>query len=71
MLRSFKIILAISYVFLALSVAGIFLSGIFGELRWMGVCAVAAVVLLAITLVLAKNLRIQRMMVEEEYPDEE
>lgn len=71
MLQSFKIILVISYVFLALSVVGILLSGIFGELRWMGVCAIAAVVLFAITLVLAKNLRIQRMMVEEEYPGEE
>ena len=46
------------------------LSGILGRLEWLALCAVCALALLSITLVLGKNLRIQRMMTEDEYSDD-
>ena len=52
MLQPLKITLVICYTVLALSVAGVLLSGILGRL------------------VLGKNLRIQRMMTEDEYSDD-
>lgn len=65
-----KITLVICYTVLALSVAGVLLSGILGRLEWLALCAVCALALLSITLVLGKNLRIQRMMTEDEYSDD-
>ena len=70
MLQPLKITLVICYTVLALSVAGVLLSGILGRLEWLGLCAVCALALLSITLVLGKNLRIQRMMTEDEYSDD-
>ena len=67
MLQPLKITLVICYTVLALSVAGVLLSGILGRLEWLALCAVCALALLSITLVLGKNLRIQRMMTEDEY----
>lgn len=64
------ITLVICYTVLALSVAGVLLSGILGRLEWLALCAVCALALLSITLVLGKNLRIQRMMTEDEYSDD-
>ena len=62
MLQPLKITLVICYTVLVLSVAGVLLSGILGRLEWLALCAVCALALLSITLVLGKNLRIQRMM---------
>ena len=59
MLQPLKITLVICYTVLALSVAGVLLSGILGRLEWLALCAVCALALLSITLVLGKNLRIQ------------
>ena len=71
MLQPLKITLVICYTVLALSVAGGgLLSGILGRLEWLALCAVCALALLSITLVLGKNLRIQRMMTEDEYSDD-
>ena len=70
MLQPLKITLVICYTVLALSVAGVLLSGILGRLEWLDLCAVCALALLSITLVLGKNLRIQRMMTEDEYSDD-
>ena len=67
MLQPLKITLVICYTVLALSVAGVLLSGILGRLEWLALCAVCALALLSITLVLGKNLRIQRMMTEDEF----
>ena len=64
MLQPLKITLVICYTVLVLSVAGVLLSGILGRLEWLALCAVCALALLSITLVLGKNLRIQRMMTE-------
>lgn len=69
MLQPLKITLVICYTVLALSVAGVLLSGILGRLEWLALCAVCALAL-SITLVLGKNLRIQRMMTEDEYSDD-
>ena len=69
MLQPLKITLVICYTVLVLSVAGVLLSGILGRLEWLA-CAVCALALLSITLVLGKNLRIQRMMTEDEYSDD-
>ena len=66
MLQPLKITLVICYTVLALSVAGVLLSGILGRLEWLALCAVCALALLSITLVL----RIQRMMTEDEYSDD-
>ena len=63
-------LLSSCYTVLALSVAGVLLSGILGRLEWLALCAVCALALLSITLVLGKNLRIQRMMTEDEYSDD-
>ena len=68
MLQPLKITLVICYT--VLSVAGVLLSGILGRLEWLALCAVCALALLSITLVLGKNLRIQRMMTEDEYSDD-
>lgn len=70
MLQPLKITLVICYTVLALSVAGVLLSGILRRLEWLALCAVCALALLSITLVLGKNLRIQRMMTEDEYSDD-
>lgn len=70
MLQPLKITLVICYTVLALSVAGVLLSCILGRLEWLALCAVCALALLSITLVLGKNLRIQRMMTEDEYSDD-
>lgn len=70
MLQPLKITLVICYTVLTLSVAGVLLSGILGRLEWLALCAVCALALLSITLVLGKNLRIQRMMTEDEYSDD-
>lgn len=70
MLQPLKITLVICYTVLALSVAGVLLSGILGRLERLALCAVCALALLSITLVLGKNLRIQRMMTEDEYSDD-
>ena len=70
MLQPLKITLVICYTVLALSVAGVLLSDILGRLEWLALCAVCALALLSITLVLGKNLRIQRMMTEDEYSDD-
>lgn len=71
MLQPLKITLVICYtVLVLLSVAGVLLSGILGRLEWLALCAVCALALLSITLVLGKNLRIQRMMTEDEYSDD-
>lgn len=70
MLQPLKITLVICYTVLALSVAGVLLSGILERLEWLALCAVCALALLSITLVLGKNLRIQRMMTEDEYSDD-
>ena len=67
MLQPLKITLVICYTVLALSVAGVL---ILGRLEWLALCAVCALALLSITLVLGKNLRIQRMMTEDEYSDD-
>ena len=69
MLQPLKITLVICYTVLVLSVAGVLLSGILGRLEWLALC-VCALALLSITLVLGKNLRIQRMMTEDEYSDD-
>ena len=66
MLQPLKITLVICYTVLVLSVAGVLLSGILGRLEWLALCAVCALALLSITLVLGKNLRIQRMMTEDD-----
>ena len=71
MLQPLKITLVICYTVLVLSVAGVLLSGILGRLEWLALCAVCALALLSITLVLGKNLRIQRMMTEDEYSDDQ
>ena len=70
MLQPLKITLVICYTVVVLSVAGVLLSGILGRLEWLALCAVCALALLSITLVLGKNLRIQRMMTEDEYSDD-
>lgn len=67
MLQPLKITLVICYTVLVLSVAGVLLSGILGRLEWLALCAVCALALLSIT---GKNLRIQRMMTEDEYSDD-
>ena len=51
MLQPLKITLVICYTVLALSVAGVLLSGILGRLEWLALCAVCALALLSITLV--------------------
>ena len=55
MLQPLKITLVICYTVLVLSVAGVLLSGILGRLEWLALCAVCALALLSITLVLGKN----------------
>ena len=67
MLQPLKITLVICYTVLVLSVAGVLLSGILGRLEWLALCAVCALALLSITLVMGK---IQRKMTEDEYSDD-
>ena len=70
MLQPLKITLVICYTVLALSVAGVLLSGILGRLEWLALCAVCALAWRSITLGLCIILRCQRMMTEDEYSDD-
>lgn len=71
MISSLKILIAFTITALMVAVAGIFLTVLQGLFLGTAVCIVGAIALLAITLVLLKDLRIKRMLNHDDFPYEE
>lgn len=70
MLHTLRILIVLSTILLVLSLFGTLAFIILGYLKYAIICGISAIILFAITMVLARDIRINRIIEENEFLDE-
>ncbi len=71
MLRTLRILIVLCIALLVLTAIGTLVFTVLGWFKYAIICALGAIILFAVTLVLARDIRINSIIEENEFPDQE